>query len=222
MAISDNSDKKWAIFEPQPQVDALAIDYFAVDKLLTHIVINTGPSLRRHLRKPNRMTGTHIRRGHTASTWEEGNKIIFEFLRDDTKKAITRLANNLVNIGNTIELTALSRNDQLAYWFNLHNLLVISEVAKHYPVRFPRKMQVLPTPSTDDQAKKYLHDAPLVTINERALSLRDIRMNIVQRYWKDPKVMYGFFHGDIASPNIRTLAWTSENIHRGLDTAISR
>jgi hypothetical protein len=57
-----------------------------------------------------------------------------------------------------------------------------------------------------------LDEAKLVTIAGVELSPRDIRTQIVYPNWRDPKVIYGFWHGVIGGPSIQRLAYTGDNV----------
>ena len=197
-------------FEPKPDGRQDAIDYVGVDKVLNTIVFPSGPSLRRWAPLPRPSIGTHIVHGHTSPFRLEGNKIIFSRMTRAQKEAVFSNVEDLISFGNELNISRLPRSAQLAYWFNLHNMLVISEVLKRYPVTEPRRIKIGPE-------KIPLHDAPLVTIQNISLSLRDIRVGIVYRYWSDPRVIYGFFRGDIASPSIRTHAFMPETIWADLE-----
>ncbi|MFC3303288.1 DUF547 domain-containing protein [Parvularcula lutaonensis] len=196
---ADERDPAFAVFTPAPK-NTSDLDYAIVDEFLTAYVVETGRSLRIRAPSVDTPTGTRVRYGHTSPLRLEGNKILFSEFLPTTKHNVADWVESLVEIGNTRDLTALPRNEQLAYWFNLHNLLVIREIARTYPVRYPSRIEPL-----GDGAS--LHDAKLVTIKGVPLSLRDIRTRIVYTNWSDPRVIYGFFHGDLGSPNIRREAW---------------
>jgi len=196
-----------AAFEPAPSGTRTTIDYNIVNEFLDAAVINLGPSTRKLAAPARNPTNTRIKIGHQSRLRLEGNKIPFSQFDRDTRAAVGEYAESLVAIGNSIDITKLSKNEQLAYWFNLHNMLVIAELAKEYPVRYPLRHKVDGVP---------LHDAKLATINGVALSPRDIRVGIVYAYWDDPRVMYGFFHGDLASPSIRDDAWDPRFLNRDL------
>ena len=202
---------RWAAFAPVPGSDERSVDYSGLDELLERIVLNTGRSIRVRMRRPNPQLGTRIVRRSTSPLRSEGNKVAFSRLDEGTKEFVLKYADALARVGDEMDMTTMSRNEQLAYWYNLHNILVISQIVKNYPLRKPSEITAGPN-------GELLHDAPLVTIKGVALSLRDIRLNIVQRHWSDPRVMYGFFHGDQASPNILPRAWKARYISRDLST----
>lgn len=197
-----------AAFAPDPSGASTAIDYKVIDSFLNAAVINLGPSTRTRARTSSGFTlGTNIKVGHTSRLRLEGNKIPFSKLTPKTRAATAEYLESLVAIGNAIDIVRLRRDEQLAYWFNLHNMMVISAIAQQYPVRNPREMEVGGVP---------LHDAKLVTIRGVPLSPRDIRTRIVYAHWQDPRVIYGFFHGDLASPSIRDTAWKRRYLKQDL------
>ena len=131
-------------------------------------------------------------------------------MNDAAKELIYSVTDNLVDIGNREDITKLPADEQIAYWLNLHNMLVISTILKHYPAASPSKLTV-------GESQLAFHEAPLAVIKGVPLSLRDIRIGIVYKNWKDPRVFYGFFHGDLASPNIRAAAYSASTLWKNLD-----
>lgn len=198
-----------ARFEPQPS-SAQTVDYEYVDEFLGAYVLDFGPSLRVRMPRPNPPTGTRLYYGHTSPYRLEGNKIRFSEFLPTTVDVVEDYVDSLVEIGNDLDVTTLPKNEQLAYWFNLHNLLVIREIARTYPVPYPARIE----PNGDGVP---LNEAKLVEILGVPLSLNDIRQGIVYRHWSDPRVIYGFFHGDLAGPSIRQDAYTADNVARSLD-----
>ena len=186
-----------------------SIDYSSVDELLQTIVLDGGPSLRKRAPLRNPKTGTLITYGHGSAFRLEGNKVLFSMFKDDHRARLKEELEYLIQVGNEVDVAVLPRAEQLAYWFNLHNLLVIATIAKHYPVRRPRAIELQPGVR--------LHDAPLVTLRDVRLSLRDIRSCVVFAQWRDPRVMYGFFNGELSSPRILLNAWTGPTLYEELD-----
>lgn len=202
----------FAVFEPRSTGKTVDIDYSVIDEALGLVVLNTGPSTRTRASIKRPPLGSRIVRGHTSAYRLEGNKVFFSLFDDSTTKAFREYADSLIALGDSIDISALPRNDQLAYWFNLHNMILIAEIAENYPVAAPRDLKIGDNGET-------LHDAKVAEIRGVSLSLRDIRRNIVFRYWNDPRVFYGFFHGDLASPNIRLSAWRGETVVVGLEAS---
>lgn len=186
-----------------PNITTL-IDYSALDFILRSIVIDFGPSDRVMIRsKPS--TGTNIKVGHSGAAALEGNRIYFSKFSSATRKALTQYRKDLEALGTRIDFALLTRNQQLAYWYNLHNVTVIEQIARHYPVTIPENI------NPDVNGKK-LHDAKILNVKGIPLSLRDIRTKIVYAHWRDPLVIYGFFHGSVGGPSILPQAYTGENV----------
>ena len=194
-------------FSPRPSIDT-QIDFSVWDALLKEMVYYAGPSLRTRAPKPNPVVGTRFVHGHVSPYRLEGNRIVFETFGEDFKSYIDYYANDLIDIGNQLDIPALPRSEQLAYWLNLHNVLVIKGISDRYPTGAPSRLK-----GKDGLS---FHDTKRVTVDGTALSLRDIREDIVYRNWSNPMVIYGFFHGDIGSPSIQRKAFTSDSLNATL------
>ena len=59
-----------------------------------------------------------------------------------------------------------------------------------------------------------LDEARFITLRGVPVSLREIREKIVFRHWKDPKVIYGFWRGEIGGPSLQREAFNAENVGR--------
>ena len=133
------------------------------------------------------LIGTRFIYGHDSRLRLEGNRVAFSFL--------TEYRQDLERVGSTLDIKRFPRNEQLAFWFNLHNVAVIEALASRYPLT-----QTVDTKFGPDELP--LDDAKLITIGGVPLSPRDIRERIVYANWKDRKVIYGFWRGEIGGPSI--------------------
>lgn len=179
------------------------------DDLISRYVIDFGPSDRVARRRPPPEIGSRLTKGHDSPYRAEGNRIPFSVFEDEDVRRFVQAREVLEELGNHVPLSNYGWSDQLAYWLNLHNAALLEQLALRYPVPHPERMRVGP----DDLP---LHDAKLVTIHGTPLSLRDIRVEIVYRYWRHPGAIYGFFLGCVGGPSIRRGAYTSEGISRQL------
>ncbi|NHK27374.1 DUF547 domain-containing protein [Parvularcula flava] len=195
-------------FAPAPSVNT-RLDYEVWDELLSGMVFSFGQSLRTRAGSPPPKTGSNLTPGHNSPYRLEGNRVVFSLFTDEYKALIVEYRIALEDIGNEIDITTLSRNEQLAYWLNLHNALMIETIAVNYPIKQPHRL-LFGDPGVP------LDDAKLVTIQGVPLSLRDIRERIVYPHWDDPLVIYGFFRGNIGGPSIHREAYGSSNITRNL------
>ena len=197
-------------FEPKPDGRDTRIEFKFVELVLRATVLRTGPSERMAYSRPEPLIGYRLVLRDTSRFRLEGNKVVYSLMSDKTKRAVTECLESLVALGQRLDIPSLPRNEQLAYWFNLHNMLVIATIMEHGRVAEPRTLTFGPD-------KTPFHEAPLVTLKGIPLSLNDIRIGIVYRFWSDPRVMYGFFRGDLASPNIRAEAWKADTLSSALN-----
>jgi len=104
-----------------------------------------------------------------------------------------------------IDIASLPKNQQLAFWINLHNVAMVEQIANAWPIRQPREIKIDGVP---------LDEARFITVEGIRLSPRDIREKIVYRHWKDPVVMYGFWRGEIGGPSLQKEAFNADNVGR--------
>lgn len=181
------------------------IDYEHWDEALRWLVLPMGPSIRQGAPRVDPLTGTRRIYGHESRYRLEGNRVAFSYVTPQIRESLSEYRADLERIGTQLDLTALPRNEQLAFWLNLHNVAVIEALAGQYPMTDPATR-------TFGSNAAALDDAKLVTVDGVALSPRDIREGIVYPNWNDPKVMYGFWRGVIGGPSIQRLAYTGGNV----------
>ncbi len=199
------SADRFAQFAPAPASMEHRIDYRHWDEALGFFVVPMGPSIRDGARRLESRTGTRISYGQKSRFRLEGNRVAFSFLDDGIREALSDYRRDLEAVGTSLDLARLPRNEQLAYWLNLHNVAIIEALAHQYPLRDPSERAF-----GAEQAS--LHDAKLVSVKGVTLSARDIRERIVYPHWEDPKVIYGFWHGVIGGPSLQRLAFTGDNV----------
>ncbi|MBX7533583.1 DUF547 domain-containing protein [Qipengyuania sp. 1XM1-15A] len=193
-------------FAPRGDTLQTRIDYKAWDEALAYFVFYMGPSERRIMPKVAPETGTRMVFGHDSGLRLEGNRVGFSFLEDAQREALTAYREELEALGSQLDIASLPRNEQLAYWLNLHNVAVIEQIALAYPVSRPSELRI-----GADQLP--LDEAKFLNVDGVALSLKDIRTQIVYPNWRDPRVIYGFFRGEIGGPTIQRNAFNAENVN---------
>ena len=197
-------------FRPRPSTTT-RLDYSVWDDALQEFVLYGGPSLRKRERRPEPSMGSRIVHGHVSPLRLEGNKLAMEYFSDDFHDAVGAYAADLIAIGNRLDIPALPRNEQLSYWLNLHNVLIVNAIADAYPVKHPSRI-------TGADGRE-LHDTTLAVIDGVPLSLRDIRERIVYPHWNDRRVIYGFFLGDLGSPALQRQAYNGKDVWRTLQVS---
>ncbi|MEQ8410152.1 MAG: DUF547 domain-containing protein [Erythrobacter sp.] len=201
-------DPQYRTFVPKDDPNKDGIDYSIWTEAMKNLVVSMGPSLREGAGRPDPSFGTRRQYGHVSRYRLEGSRLMFSFLDDEVIDSFTEYRRDLEATADKVDIQKLSRNEQLAYWINLHNVAVTEQIAKQWPVRQPREMEV-------DGVK--LDEAKFITVEGIALSPRDIRENIVYPNWRDPKVIYGFWRGEIGGPSIQREAFNAENVARLLE-----
>jgi hypothetical protein len=192
-------------FAPRGATLNAKVDYTWWDTRTRNLVLSMGPSTRSRVSRPQRTTGSQILWGHTSSYRLEGSRLAFSFLEADIIESFTAYRRDLEQTADQIEITALPRNEQLAYWINLHNVAVAEQIAIHWPVREPATILI------DGQP---LDTARFLTVNGVKLSPSDIRTRIVYPNWRSPNVIYGFWRGTIGGPSLQREAYNADNVSR--------
>jgi hypothetical protein len=204
------SPERLAIFAPTADPIRHTIDYEIWDYALKQFVMAMGPSDRQSAPRADPVTGTRVQQGPQSRFRLEGSVVMYNFLTPDAIASFTEYRKDLEGVTNTLDIASLPRNEQLAFWINLHNVALLEQLAKNWPLREPRQVMLGGVP---------LDEARFITIRGIPASLRDIREEIVFRHWRDPKVIYGFWRGDIGGPELQRFAFTGDNVAGLLDVA---
>jgi len=196
------------IFAPQERQSADRIDYTAWSEAMNYLVYTMGPSIREAPSRAEATLGSRRIYGHQSRYRMEGNRVMFSFFNDELRNMVADYRLELEQLGNQIDITTLPRNEQLAYWLNLHNVAVMEKIAQEWPIRQPREIEIDGIPF--DQAK-------FITVRGVTMSPHDIRHQIVFRNWENPKVIYGFWRGEIGGPSLPSDAFTGLNVSQVLE-----
>ena len=114
----------------------------------------------------------------------------------------------------SVDVRMLSRDEQLAYWFNLYNAKIIDVVLANYPIRSIRQIKQKFTDFVGP-----FDDEGVLTVLGKPLSLSDIESGIVRPIWKDPRIHYALNCGSYGCPNLAKTAWRAENLDARLNGA---
>lgn len=199
-------------FRPKADPVNTRIDYTIWDDALSALVVRMGRSIREGAPRPSAGIGTRAVYGHDSRLRLEGNRVGFSFFTDEVTASISEYRKDLEQTGNAVDISTLSKNEQLAFWMNLHNVAIIEQIALNYPLSQPSRMKI-------GSMKLPLDEAKLVTVRNVEMSPKDIRTKIVYPNWRDPKVIYGFFRGEIGGPSIQRKAFSAENLNDLLDSS---
>jgi len=126
--------------------------------------------------------------------------------------ALQRLRQSLAKV----DVAALDRNQQLAYWLNLYNVNVVSIVVDHYPVDSIRDI------STDPVVRLNVFKKPNVPFGAGAISLDSIENEKVREGFHDPRIHFALNCAAKSCPPLRTEAFEGARVDAQLDDQARR
>ncbi|WP_305845916.1 DUF547 domain-containing protein [Photobacterium kishitanii] len=107
-----------------------------------------------------------------------------------------------------------NRNVQFSYWVNLYNALTVQLIINNYPITSITKLGGFFSFGPWDQ--------PMVTINNKTLSLNDIEHRILRPIWRDPRIHYAVNCASLGCPDLLPQVFDSQQLNHQLDAAASR
>ena len=195
-------------FSPRQKTKNTKIDYSIWNQALENVVVDFGPSLRKRASRPEAVVGSRRVKGHTSPYRLEGSRVTFAFLTNEYREGLEIYREELQDLAETVDLTRLSKDQQLVFWLNLHNVAVIEKIANAYPVSEPARIKV-----KINGEKVKVDEARFIKVLGEYVSPKDIREKIVYPNWDNPNVIYGFFRGDIGSPKMPRYAYSESNVN---------
>jgi hypothetical protein len=131
----------------------------------------------------------------------------YKALKANDKKTLDDLKRQLA----TVDVQALSRPDQFAYWLNLYNVSVVSVVVDSYPVESIRDI------STDPIVRLNVFKKPNVQTKKGAISLNDVENDNIREGFKNPLIHFAINCAAKSCPPIRTEPYKGADINEQLD-----
>lgn len=130
---------------------------------------------------------------------------------DSDKAKLDKMIKNYASLN----ILNYNRNQQLAYWINMYNMLTIQTILQHYPVK-----------SITDIDKSWfgfskVWDQKVVKIKDKELTLNDIEHRIIRPIWHNPRVHAAVNCASISCPNLSTEAYQGSKIDKQLNNAFS-
>ncbi len=116
-----------------------------------------------------------------------------------------------------VDVRALDRREQFAFWANLYNAKTLDIILDHYPVASIKDISLgggVVAAFTGGPWK-----AKVVTVDGVALSLDDIEHVIMRPIFKDPRVHYAVNCASIGCPNLPLAPFSGKNLEAELDEA---
>jgi hypothetical protein len=171
------------------------VDYADYNKVLRGLILIKRGNSRKPKLRATPPTGTRISFVNRKLTRYESNRVMFHMLKDGHKDYIRTVRQSLESIPGEFPLNNFGKDEQLAYWLNLRNIMALEAVMDIYPVMKLKRPW-----------KKISNDKSL-TVAGTKMSINDIEALIIKQ-WPNPQVIYGFYNGTVGGPNIRKRAYT--------------
>jgi hypothetical protein len=105
----------------------------------------------------------------------------------------------------------LSRDEEMAFWFNLYNAKTIDVILDAYPVSSIRKLGSFNSGPWDDK------NMTVAGIGE--MSLNDIEHGTLRANWDEPRIHYAVNCASFGCPNLKATPWTAEALEADLTQA---
>ncbi len=105
-----------------------------------------------------------------------------------------------------IPVETLNRDEQLAYWLNTRNVLLIQALAEERRVSgFKRKRGTPQSPGAFWTEER-------ITVSGTPLSLQDIEQDILFTEWSDPNIIFGLYQGIEGGPVLPREPFSGANV----------
>jgi hypothetical protein len=131
----------------------------------------------------------------------------YKALKANDKKTLDELRRQLAQV----DVVALPKNDQLAYWINLYNISTVNVIVENYPVKSIRDI------STDFIAHLNVFKKPYVQTRKGAISLNDVENDNIRDHFKDPRIHFAINCAAKSCPPIRTEPYVGARVSDQLD-----
>lgn len=110
-----------------------------------------------------------------------------------------------------IPVSLLNKDEQLAYWLNLHNVAVVEMLSNSNKLTSKiKKLRGLPNKPGEEWNKKRL------LVEGTHLSLEEIEQEILFRHWQEPLIIYGVFYSTKGSPILGLKAFNGPTVLKQL------
>jgi len=136
----------------------------------------------------------------------------YKSLKEHDKATLDHLRQQLA----TVDVAALAKPDQLAYWINLYNISTLAVVIDGYPTKSIRDL------STDPIIRLNVFKKPSVKTKGGALSLNDVENDKIREGFKDPRIHFAINCAAKSCPPIRTEPYVGARLGEQLDDQARR
>lgn len=187
------------------------IDHGPLTDYLTLTVLPVGRSLQfMGYEKPEQYIGSKIRTAKPmAPSRFEGSRLFIHAFTPEVIAFFQDYQKGLEVLSERRSLASFNRNEQLAFWLNLYNVIVINKVVQEYPISNLSRLR-------DTGSGKSFWREKVVTIEGTPLSLGDIERILFTNY-ASPLVAFGLWQGSVGGPGLMNYAFNGKNVWRTLE-----
>lgn len=161
--------------------------------------------------KADSYAGSRIKTSKSLSPSRfEGSRLFVHAFVDGHKEFFRSYQDGLERLSNRRPLSDFKKNEQLAFWLNLYNVIVINKVVEEYPIA------KLSSWRKTKRGKTSFWNEKITTIEGVGLSLKDIERIIIANFNK-PEAVFGLWQGSIGGPRLQNYAYTGSNVNNALE-----
>jgi hypothetical protein len=147
-----------------------------------------------------------------AKYYDPAKGMNYKALKANDKKTLDELRRQMAQV----DVTTLSREDQLAYWINLYNISTVNVVVERYPVESIRDI------STDPIIRLNVFKKDNVLTKKGAMSLNDVENEKIRESFKDPRIHFAINCAAKSCPPIRPEPYTGAEVSNQLDDQVRK
>jgi hypothetical protein len=115
----------------------------------------------------------------------------------------------------SVNVAALNRKQQLAYWINVYNINTVATIVESYPVASIRDLSTDPLIFTVFKKDR-------VPFQGRLISLDDVENEKIRESFHDPRIHFAINCAAKSCPPIRSEAYNGANVDAQLDDQVRR
>ncbi len=212
LAIAENnSTYDWTVNNPK---ETEVIDHSYWGAILEKIVIEGSLENSRKFRSVPKTT-SKLKPTSQSSPLKKGiNLISYELVSKSirARKAVS----DYIKYLETFKPTSLSKDQQIAFWLNLHNSVFVRTMLSKYPVRNMKKLGI------EKRGTAEFYQTKRVNIEGQDLSLYEIEQIVLLIGEGDQMVPYGLVLGSHSTPNVLNYSFAGEKVHAQLERAAGK
>ena len=138
------------------------------------------------------------------------HRVAYGKVRDRDRRALS----SYVDVMSKVDIAHYRRSEQMAYWINLYNALVVKLVLDHYPIASIRKLE-----RSGAGSKNSPWNRPLIVVGGVSLSLNDIENRVLKPIWSDPRIHYAMTCAAVGCPNLQPTPFSGAQLDQQLSDA---